>query len=408
MGEKGLTGGLVDFARRQPGMVVLVLVLAVLYLSKSGAAGNDRAVIVAGVDLPAPTMVTYHRTTYAVGVDPRSPDAIQVLSTRDRRTWTVRPDALHAPPAWADPSEGLGPAAIGVFDGSFVLYYTATVRGLGIRCVSAATSKHLDEPFEDTSLAPFVCQTAEGGSTDPSPFVDAAGRPYLAWSSPGQSGGSGPALWAQPLRSDGLVLTGNPATLLRPSLPWQAGRVASPSILEDNGHYHLVYSAAPELNDRQVVANATCRTPLGPCEAAERPMLTGSLVGSGPGGAHVFADARHRWWLGLHTWDAPPTGAYAPLGRFVVVPLQVHDDSLKVAVTSTVEGTLRTSDRDDRDGRDGQNRPDDPGSTDGSKHHWFDFNRENRDDQTRNGQSRSDVGAHRGSDAQHRTSRDSD
>ncbi|WP_283096966.1 family 43 glycosylhydrolase [Frankia umida] len=374
MGEKGLTGGLVDFARRQPGMVVLVLVLAGLYLSKAGTGDNDRAVIVANVDLPAPSLVTHNRTTYAVGVDPRAPDAIQLLSSRDRHTWTVHPNALAAPPSWADPSGGLGPAAIGVFDGSFVLYYTATVRGLGLRCVSAATSKHLDEPFEDTSLAPFVCQTAEGGSTDPSPYVDAAGRPYLAWSSPGQAGGSGPALWAQPLRSDGLVLTGDPAVLLRPSLPWQDGRVASPSLLEDDGHYHLVYSAAPELNDRQVVADASCRTPLGPCQPTDRPLLTDSLAGSGPGGAHAFADTRHHWWLGLHTWDSPPTGAYTPVGQFVVVPLQLHDNKLKIDITSTAHGTLRTPTRRDHDDTDS-------GGTDRTEHRRFDFNRENRDAQ---------------------------
>ncbi|CAO5180858.1 Beta-xylosidase [Frankia sp. AiPs1] len=368
MGEKGLTGGLVDFARRQPAVVVLVLVIVGLYVSRSVSAQTTKAVIVPNVDFPAPALVTYNRTTFAVGVDPRSPDTIQLLSSRDRRSWTARASALASPPAWADPSRGLGPAAIGVFDGSFVLYYTATVRGLGLRCVSAATSKDLDEQFEDTSLAPFVCQTAEGGSTDPSPFVDTAGRPYLAWSSPGRPGGSGSTLWAQPLRSDGLVLTGEPAVLLRPSLPWQAGRVASPSVLGDHRHYHLVYTAAPELNARQVVADASCQSPLGPCRAAESPLLTGTTVGSGPGGAHAFADARDRWWLGLHSWDSAPTGAYTPAGQFVVAPLKVHDGKVTVPVTSTVRGRLRPAERhDDNDNNNNDRDRDRDRDRDGDK-----------------------------------------
>ncbi|WP_261575092.1 family 43 glycosylhydrolase [Frankia gtarii] len=356
MGEKGLTGGLVDFARRQPAVVVIAIVLVGLYLSKASSGASTRAVLVPGVDFPAPTLLTRNRTAYAVGVDPRFPDTISLLSSRDRRSWTTEPDALTAQPGWADPGGGLGPAAIGAFEGSYVLYYTTTVRGLGIRCISAATSDDLDEPFMDTSLAPFVCQTAAGGSTDPSPFVDDVGHAYLTWSSPGRPGGAGPTLWAQRLRSDGLVLTGEPAVLLRPSVPWQQKRVASPSMIVEDGRYHLVYSAAPELNGRQVVAGASCTGPLGPCKPAPKPMLTGGKVGFGPGGAHAFADSRHRWWLGLHSWDSPPAGSYLPTGRFVVVPLHVRDDGLSVQVNSVTQGRVRPPERHDSHPRDHETR----------------------------------------------------
>ncbi|CAO5246077.1 family 43 glycosylhydrolase [Frankia sp. AgKG'84/4] len=341
MGEKGLAGGLMDYARRQPAVVIIVMVLVGLYASKAGSAASTRAIAVADVDFPAPSLLTHDRTTYVVGVDPRAPTRIGLLSSRDRRSWTVQPDALAAPPPWAEPGGGLGPAAIGAFGDSFVLYYTAQVRGLGLRCVSAATTKDLEEPFVDTSLAPFVCQTGDGGSTSPSPFVDAAGRHYLAWSSPGRPGGPGPALWAQRLRSDGLVLTGEPAVLLRPGRDWQQKRVAGPSMITDDGNYHLIYSAAPDLNGRQVVGDAMCVSPLGPCTAADKPILTGGKVGFGPGGAHAFTDARDRWWLGLHSWDAAPGGAYQPAGRFVVAPLKLHDDHVSVQVKSLTQGQVR-------------------------------------------------------------------
>ncbi|SNQ46476.1 conserved hypothetical protein [Frankia canadensis] len=369
MGEKGLTHGLIDYARRQPAVVIIVLVLVGLYASKAGSATSSRAVIVPNLDFPAPSLLTRDRTTYVVGVDPRAPDTIRLLTSRERRSWSVASGGLTAPPAWADSGGGLGPAAIGVFDGSYVLYYTAQVRGLGVRCVSAATSKHLDEPFVDTSLAPFVCQPAEGGSTDPSPFLDEAGRPYLAWSSPGQTAGAAPTLWAQRLRPDGLVLTGDPAVLLRPSLDWQQKRVASPSMISKDGHYHLVYSAAPELNDRQVVAAAECASPLGPCTAADKPLLTGGKIGSGPGGAHAFADARNRWWLGLHSWDAPPGGAYLPAGRLAVVPLKIRDGGVSTHVGSTTLGQVRTPEQHGTSGQDGDER-------DGRERDRFDFNHE--------------------------------
>jgi hypothetical protein len=390
MGEKGLTGGLVDFARRQPAVVVIVIVLVGLYLSKASSGASTRAVLVPGVDFPAPSLLTRNRTTYAVGVDPRTPDTISLLSSRDRRSWTTQPDALTAPPVWADAGGGLGPAAIGAFDGSYVLYYTTTWRELGLRCISAAASAHLDEPFVDTSLSPFVCQTDDGGSTDPSPFVDDAGHAYLAWSSPGRSGGAGPTLWAQRLRSDGLVLTGEPAVLLRPSLPWQQKRVASPSMIVEGGRDHLVYSAAPELNGRQVVASASCAGPLGPCHPAPKPMLTGGKVGFGPGGAHAFADSRHRWWLGLHSWDSPPADAYLPTGRFVVVPLRLRDDELSVQVKSLTQGRVRPPEQHDSHPRDHETR-----------------NHETRDHETRRDETRDQETRDRGDHARERNTTDS-
>ncbi len=364
MGEKGLAGGLMDYARRQPAVVIIVMVLVGLYASKAGSAASTRAIAVADVDFPAPSLLTQDRTTYVVGVDPRAPTRIGLLSSRDRRSWTVQPDALAAPPPWAEPGGGLGPAAIGAFGDSFVLYYTAQVRGLGLRCVSAATTKDLEEPFVDTSLAPFVCQTGDGGSTSPSPYVDTAGRHYLAWSSPGRPGGPGPALWAQRLRSDGLVLTGEPAVLLRPGRGWQQNRVAGPSMITDDGKYHLIYSAAPDLNGRQVVGDAMCVSPLGPCTAADKPILTGGKVGFGPGGAHAFTDARDRWWLGLHSWDAAPGGAYQPAGRFVVAPLKLHDDHVSVQVKSLTQGQVRPPGH-GRNNKDNRNNGDGGGDTDG-------------------------------------------
>ncbi|ABD13326.1 hypothetical protein ThrDRAFT_00600 [Frankia casuarinae] len=354
-GEKGagLAQGLIDFVRRQPAVVVIIIVLGGLYLARSGPGPGSRAVLVPGIEFSAPSLITRNRTTYAFGVDPDSPGTVDVLSSRDRRSWTIEPAALRALPPWADPAGGLGPAAVGAFGHGFVMYYATAVRGLGVRCISAATADSADGPFVDTSLAPFICQTADGGSSDPSPFVDEAGRAYLAWASPGAGGGSDrnhgapPTLWAARLRSDGLVLTGEPAVMLRPSLSWQQGRISAPSMISARGRHHLLYSAASSLGGRQVVATASCKGPLGPCLPAGEPMLTGGKVGFGPSGAHAFTDARDRWWVGLHSWDSRPDGVYLPIGRFVVAPLDVTRDAVTLHVDSLVRG--RVLDPDERD-----------------------------------------------------------
>lgn len=346
--DAGGTHGLIDFARRRPAVVLVVVVLGGLYFAGQAKHAATTAVLIPGVDLGDPSLITDGRTTYAYGTDPSSPRAVQVLSSRDRKSWKILPNALPRLPDWAEPENGgVGSAAVAAFGDGFVMYYTSTVRGLGIRCISAATAPSADGPFRDTSLAPFICQTADGGSAEPAPFTDAAGHAYLAWSSPGSGPGAVPTLWAQRLRSDGLVLTGDPGVLLRPSLPWQVGRIGDPSMIAADGRFDLLYSAAPPTTDRRAVASAVCDGPTGPCKPADKPLLTSGTVGSGPGAAHAFTDSRDRWWVGLHSWDSQPAGGSLPTGRFVIAPLDVGKDGVGLRIDSLSRGRVRSPDEED-------------------------------------------------------------
>ena len=187
--------------------------------------------------------------------------------------------------------------------GSFVLYYTATDAGTGRECISEAVATSPTGPFEDHSVRPLVCQPTLGGSIDPSPFLSAAGRPYLVWKS--QGGALPPSLWDEPLdpAGTGLLAGTAPARLLGPSQPWEGGIVEGPSMVWWGGRYLLFYSANAWSSARYAIGVAVCSGPAGPCtKPLSRPLLATGPGVAGPGGPAVFSDTSGQPWLAFHAY----------------------------------------------------------------------------------------------------------
>jgi beta-xylosidase len=162
-----------------------------------------------------------------------------------------------------------------------------------------------------------VCQTDLGGSIDPSPFIDAAGTPYVTWKSQGTRG-QPPTIWSQQLSSDGTALVGQgPAVLLQPSQRWEGGIVEGPFMLVSSGHYFLFYSANDWNTSNYAIGVAVCRGPTGPCSKP----FTHAIVGSegqtmvGPGGPSLFADPQGTLWMAFHAWL--PSGVGYPHNRLL-------------------------------------------------------------------------------------------
>lgn len=237
--------------------------------------------------------------------DQRIPTAV----SDDLRTWRPGPDALPAVPRWAQPDPGLrnawGPSVL-YADRRYVLYY-ATKDQVGHQCISEATSPDALGPFVDRSAGPLICQTTLGGSIDPSPVRTGDGQYVLLWKSDGwPHGPHPPAIWAQPLRPDGLALTGQPRRLLTADQPWQNGVVEGPSMARLHGSWWLFYSANTWYTGRYAIGVAACRGPLGPCrDASPRPLLTSRPGLVGPGGLETFQDAHGTTWAVLHSWRLP-------------------------------------------------------------------------------------------------------
>lgn len=253
--------------------------------------------------------------------------AVQLISSADLADWRVEGNALADVPGWARPGATWAPAVVN-HDGRWLLYYTVREHASGLQCISVATGESPAGPFHDTSTGPLVCERAEGGSIDPDPVVDADGRLHLLWKTELDTVGGAAELRGSLLDATGTELTGEVATLLRSSQPWEAGTIEGPAMLPSNG-YHLLYSGGSWNGSGYAVGAARCESILGPCTPeASGPVLrsTGDLTG--PGGLSVFRTP-YGAAVAYHAWQGDEVGY--PDNRYLHLgDVQVRDGSVVV------------------------------------------------------------------------------
>jgi beta-xylosidase len=215
----------------------------------------------------------------------------------------------------------------------YVAYYTVRDSGSRQQCISRAVSATPAGPFVDDSDGPLVCQIADGGSIDPSPFVDADGRAFLLWKSEGR-GGAPPTIWSRELSADGLALTGTARALLVADRAFERGVIEAPSLVHEAGGYYLLYAAADWNSRSYAVAYAGCAGPAGPCikPGDAQVLLSGSRL-AGPGGAEVFRDAAGSVWVAFHAFSEPDVGY--PSSRYLhVARVRVVDGRIVLDATT--------------------------------------------------------------------------
>jgi beta-xylosidase len=254
---------------------------------------------------------------------------VQVMTSADLHRWEHLGDALPALPGWALAGRTWSPAVlrrpvggsrVGFTRGvqaRYVLYYAVHDAGTGRQGISVATAADPAGPFVDGSDRPLILQLPRGGSIDPSPFVDADGRPYLVWKSDDNALRRRPSLWGAPLRPDGVALAARPVELLRHDAAWERPLIEAPSLVRTaGGAYVLFYSGGWWESAGYAVGWATGAGPLGPFrkETTDGPWLASRPGMAGPGGAEVFVDAGGDWRIAFHAWTPPRVG-YAAGGR---------------------------------------------------------------------------------------------
>ncbi|MCB1029102.1 MAG: family 43 glycosylhydrolase, partial [Microthrixaceae bacterium] len=148
-------------------------------------------------DFPDPFVLVDGDTSYAYATNAGGGN-VQLAASTDQENWAFVGDALPELPAWVEPNATWAPSVVKL-DDSYVLYYSVRKKGQRIQCVSVAVASAPQGPFIDTSTGPLVCQEGEGGTIDPSPFVDLDGTPYLLYKSEGTPVGRSGALWSQQL-----------------------------------------------------------------------------------------------------------------------------------------------------------------------------------------------------------------
>jgi beta-xylosidase len=218
---------------------------------------------------------------------------------------------------WASPGRTWAPEVLALDNGGYVLYYTAAGNDEKTQCVGRAVSRAPGGPFVDKAAAPLVCQTAEGGSIDPSPFRDADGSLYLLWKNDGNCCGEDTYLYSQRLSENGLHLVGQRTRLVEQDAPWEGRLVEAPTLWRHDGRYYLFFSANAYYDGSYAVGYARCDGPAGPCsDAAENPILKTRCDAVGPGHQALVEDADGTTWMLYHAWPAASVNSEAP-GRLL-------------------------------------------------------------------------------------------
>jgi hypothetical protein len=285
--------------------------------------GGEGAGLVYPFDFPDPFVLRVGSTYFAYATNSTEGN-IQIIESTNLTQWRAVGNALPALPTWAKPGGTWAPSVLQI-GGTFVLYYAAVVAGPsgGEECISVAAAAAAQGPFVDHSSAPLVCQPAQGGSIDPSPFVDANGTPYLEWKSNG-GGGQPATIWSEQLNTAGTGFVGSaPTQLLTADQSWQAGNVEAPDLVFSGGRTFLFYSGNNWNSADYAIGVATCSGPLGPCtDASSQPILASGTDLAGPGGASVFSDAGGSLWIAFDAWEPGAVGY--PHSRVLFVrPLSV-------------------------------------------------------------------------------------
>ncbi len=235
---------------------------------------------------------------YTSGI-PSSPTVnVPVSSTTNFTTWGPVTDALPVLPAWAGAGFTWAPD-VHQYGSTYVLYFTAILKGTGEECIGDAVSPSPTGPFTPEST-PFICQQAMGGSIDPRVFTDTDGTNWMLWKSDQNYGGRTvpTILWSQRLTADGLGLVGSPADLMHPDSSWQSTIVEAPDMVEIDGSYWVFYSGNWFNRPTYAIGAAECAGAAGPCvDTTDTPLLASNLQGQGPGEASVFQDGAGVWML---------------------------------------------------------------------------------------------------------------
>ncbi len=285
-------------------------------------------------DFPDPFVLRVGSRYYGFSTNAGAGD-VQVITSTDLVDWTLVGNALAALPAWSKAGATWAPSvlhlaarpaakavpAVPAKPGSpatpavparparheqYVLFYTVNDAASGAQCVSSAVSSAPAGPYHDDSTAALICDVVDGGSIDPSPFIDRDGSMWLMWK---RERAVQPAtIRVQRLGDDGRSLVGTTTDLLVTGRAWEHGVVEAPSMIRVGDAYFLFYAGGVWNTATYATGVARCDTPTGPCHSYRLPVMVGDGTVVGPGGAEVFRDGDGGIWLAYAAYVDPFIG----------------------------------------------------------------------------------------------------
>ena len=215
---------------------------------------------------------------------------VQIATSSDFSHWDLKHgyDAMPQLGSWTAKVGHLWSPDINQLpDGSFILYYSATVSGHPKKhCIGAALSKTIQGPYTALNET-LICNLAEGGAIDADGFVDTNGDWYVVYKVDGNSIGHGgpcknlkkptiptPIMLQKVSSEDGYTKIGEPVELLQ-NIPADGPNIEAPALIfsEETGMYFLFYNAGCFKSLKYRIEYATSTSLTGPYVRNPKPLL---------------------------------------------------------------------------------------------------------------------------------------
>lgn len=154
---------------------------------------------------------------------------VPIFRSDDLVNWTWVGDAFSWPPGWKDGGGFYWAPDISLHDGTYYLYYSASIWGDRNPCIGLATAEHPEGPWNDLGR-PVFCSSDIGVLNSIDPFVwDEDGERTLIW-------GSFHGIYGVPLSADGTEAAGEKVELAD-------SRFEAPYLIRRDGFYYMFLSS---------------------------------------------------------------------------------------------------------------------------------------------------------------------
>lgn len=255
-------------------------------------------------DFPDPSIVEGEDGWYAFATASGDKQVQVAKAPTAEGPWTyIDVDLLPDPGAWTTRQNTWAPDVRMVEDGTYVMYYSGQLASDSAHhCLGVATADTITGPWTPND-EPWICDVAEGGSIDPSGFLDkGTGKRYVVYKVDGNSIGKGgdcnngvdpkqpTPIMLQEVGGDGTTRIG-PAVELLDRTEADGPLVEAPNLIRAaDGSYVLFFSSHCFTSPSYDVKYAVSESVAGPyTRTPEALFRTGYYSLTSPGGATSVA-----------------------------------------------------------------------------------------------------------------------
>ena len=215
-------------------LIALAISLTLLVSCSKSPKEIGQQQVIAG-ELPDPSIIKVNDTYYAAGSSNDWGPVYPVYKSSNLTDWSFVNFVFAEPPSWTMGSYW-APELL-YRDGTFYCYYTAR-RKDGVSCIGVATTKNIEEGFQDKGMI------LEWGNEAIDAFVyNENDTSYITWKANGLTQGKSIEIMGASLSPDGLAVEGEPFVMLSAEKDtWERGGMEGQCIVKKDGYLYMLYS----------------------------------------------------------------------------------------------------------------------------------------------------------------------